>query len=93
LQWFAELNRGLRDALGEAAFAQRISESTQQLRDLALEIVDEACVRNPQLDSAKIRAIAGPASAKRSPLLAGMSSSVDQGNGAAIYVRGEQPAA
>ena len=39
LPWFAELNRGLRDALDTAALEQRIIESTSMLRSLAAEIL------------------------------------------------------
>jgi len=39
LPWFAELNRGLRDRLDDAALQARIEESTQLLRNLAGEIV------------------------------------------------------
>lgn len=38
LDWFAELNRGLRDPLDDAGFCRRIRESTQRLQLLAIEI-------------------------------------------------------
>jgi flavin-dependent dehydrogenase len=42
LPWFAELNRGLRDDLDEAAFKQRIHDNVAQLEALATEIATMA---------------------------------------------------
>ena len=42
LPWFAELNRGLRDRLDDAALHARIEQSTQMLRTLAGEILGRA---------------------------------------------------
>ena len=42
LPWFAELNRGLPDRLGDAAFRERIRFSTRQMRSLAAEVADRA---------------------------------------------------
>ena len=39
LDWFAELNRGLRDELDDAGFKARMRETTAQLQALAAEIV------------------------------------------------------
>ena len=38
LPWFAELNRGLRDELDDAAFTTRIEDGLRRLEDLAAEI-------------------------------------------------------
>jgi len=58
LDWFAELNRGLRDELDDAAFVRRIRQSTQWLHRLALEIVDLAHAGHADLCDAKIRSLA-----------------------------------
>ena len=42
LPWFAELNRSLIDRLDDAAFRERIRESTQLMRALAAEIAERA---------------------------------------------------
>ena len=47
LDWFAELNRGLRDPLDDAGFKARIRATTLQLRQLAREIVATATRRAP----------------------------------------------
>jgi flavin-dependent dehydrogenase len=59
LGWFAELNRGLRDALDDAAFKARLRETTAQLKALAAEIALTALVDHPQLDVAELRALLG----------------------------------
>jgi hypothetical protein len=67
LDWFAELNRGLRDELDEAAFKARVRENTLLLKVLAAEIVATALADHPQLDGAEIRKLLGdfvPASTK-----------------------------
>ena len=56
LDWFAELNRGLRDPLDEEAFKARIRQTTQQLRQLAREIVAVATAEHPGLDAGPVRA-------------------------------------
>lgn len=50
LDWFAELNRGLRDELDDEAFKARIRTTTRQLQQLAREIVATARARHPGLD-------------------------------------------
>ncbi|NIO42716.1 MAG: halogenase [Burkholderiales bacterium] len=52
LQWFAELNRGLRDELDDGEFSRRIRDSARRLQSLALEIADIARSAHPQLDTA-----------------------------------------
>lgn len=73
LGWFAELNRGLRDNLDDEAFIQRIRQSTQWLHRLALEIVDTANAKQPDLCGARIRNIASPESGActEPPMLSG----------------------
>ncbi len=51
LDWFAELNRGLRDELDDEAFKARVRTTTQQLQQLAREIVMTACAQHPGLDA------------------------------------------
>ncbi len=67
LEWFAELNRGLRDPLDDDAFKRRIRTTTAQLRQLAREIVATACARHPHLPAERVLALLdasppGPAS-------------------------------
>jgi flavin-dependent dehydrogenase len=59
LDWFAALNRGLRDELDGSAFKARIRETTQLLKTLAAEIVSTALADHPQLDAADIRKLLG----------------------------------
>ena len=59
LDWFAELNRGLRDELDDAAFKVRLRETTEQLKALAAEIALTALADHPQLDVAEVRALLG----------------------------------
>ena len=59
LDWFAELNRGLRDELDDAAFKVRLRETTAQLKALAAEIALTALADHPQLDVAEVRALLG----------------------------------
>jgi hypothetical protein len=59
LGWFAELNRGLRGTLDDAAFKARLRETTAQLKALAAEIALTALVDHPQLDVAELRALLG----------------------------------
>ncbi len=57
LDWFAELNRGLRDELDDVAFKARIRGTTRQLQQLAREIVASACARHPELDGGAVLAL------------------------------------
>lgn len=61
IDWFAELNRGLRDGLDDEAFKDRIRSSTAQLRQLAREIVTTACAEHPDLDGGAVLSLAGGA--------------------------------
>jgi flavin-dependent dehydrogenase len=61
LDWFAELNRGLRDPLDDEAFRARIRCTTLQLRQLAHEIVTTASALHPGLDAGAVLALLGSA--------------------------------
>ncbi len=61
LEWFADLNRGLRDELDDAGFALRIATASQQLQLLAMEIVAGAKSQCPQLDAAEVNDLIDPA--------------------------------
>jgi flavin-dependent dehydrogenase len=54
LDWFAEMNRGLTDALDDAAFKQRMDDMLMQLDALAIEIVARATATHPSLDGSKV---------------------------------------
>jgi flavin-dependent dehydrogenase len=54
LEWFAELNRGLRDKLDESGFVARLRANTTLLQSLAVEIVRTACTDHPQLDATDV---------------------------------------
>ena len=56
LEWFAELNRGLRDDLDDAGFAERVRANARQLRTLACEIVETAKAAHAGLDDAQVLA-------------------------------------
>jgi flavin-dependent dehydrogenase len=68
LAWFADLNRGLRDELDDAAFKARIREMTALLKSLAAEIVATALAEHPRLDASALSKLLGDA-----PLLASQS--------------------
>lgn len=74
LDWFAEMNLGLRDELDDAAFMRRIGESAERLQRLALEIVDIAQANHAELSGSKIRNAVSRAACTHiaPPLLAGM---------------------
>jgi flavin-dependent dehydrogenase len=59
LDWFAELNRGLRDPLDDVGFLQRLQDTTRQLRTLAGEIVRLAQADDANLDASEIVQITG----------------------------------
>jgi hypothetical protein len=59
LDWFAELNRGLRDELDDAGFKARIRENTALLKTLSAEIASTALAAHPQLDASEIRRLIG----------------------------------
>jgi flavin-dependent dehydrogenase len=59
LDWFAELNRGLRDELDDAGFKARLRETTAQLKSLAAEIALTALADHPQLDVSVVRDLLG----------------------------------
>jgi hypothetical protein len=55
LDWFAELNRGLRDTLDDEGFKARIRENVAQLQALAGEIVEKAAREYPSLNVSAVR--------------------------------------
>ena len=57
LDWFAELNRGLRDPLDDEAFKIRVRQTTMQLRQLAREIIAAAGTQHPGLDAGRVLAL------------------------------------
>ncbi len=59
LEWFAELNRGLRDELDDAGIKARLRETIGQLKALAAEIALTALADHPQLDVSEVRALLG----------------------------------
>ena len=59
LDWFTELNRGLRDVLDDAEFEARIRGTTLQLRTLAREIVANARADHADLDAGAVLALLG----------------------------------
>jgi flavin-dependent dehydrogenase len=59
LDWFAELNRGLRDALDDAGLRARLHETIGQLKALAAEITLTALADHPQLDASDVRELLG----------------------------------
>ncbi len=65
LGWFWELNRGLRDRLSDDEFPARVRATTAQLAELAMQIVESACVECSGLDAAAVTALL-PKSAVRS---------------------------
>ncbi len=75
LDWFAEMNRGLRDQLDDAGFALRIRESCRRLQLLALEIVDIAQSEQPVPGADAIRRLleSEVRTAGDAPMLAGIS--------------------
>jgi flavin-dependent dehydrogenase len=52
LDWFAELNRGLKDTLDDAGFTKRMAENFVLLQRLAVELMERACSEHPGLASA-----------------------------------------
>jgi flavin-dependent dehydrogenase len=59
LDWFAELNRGLRDSLDDAGFKARLRETTAQLKALGAEIALTALADHPHLDVSEVRELLG----------------------------------
>ena len=57
LDWFVELNRGLRDPLDDAGFEARVRGGCVQLQALAAEICERALARCPHLDAGAVRAL------------------------------------
>jgi flavin-dependent dehydrogenase len=73
LDWFAELNRGLRDPLDDDGFGRRLRATTAQLRALAAEIVALAASEHPQLDGRPVAKLVGRAQpGPVQPMLAGL---------------------
>jgi flavin-dependent dehydrogenase len=69
LPWFAEMNRGLTDALDEEGFRARIREYVGLLDALALEIVARAREQSPDVDASEVLALVRDASAAHRGLL------------------------
>ncbi len=70
LPWFAELNASLRDGrLDDTAFRQRLRDNLRLLDALAQEIAARAEALHPGLDTAAVRAHAGPPDAAAAPRL------------------------
>ena len=69
LDWFVELNRGLRDALDDAALEQRLREHMALLHRLALEIVERVRASGAMLP-AELPALAALGASCEKPLLA-----------------------
>jgi flavin-dependent dehydrogenase len=59
LDWFAELNRGLRDELDDAGLKARLRDNTELLKALAAEVALTALADHPQLDVSEVRALLG----------------------------------
>jgi len=57
LEWFVELNRGLRDTLDDEQFKLRIRQSARQLQQLAREIVAKARGDHADLDAGPVLAL------------------------------------
>jgi flavin-dependent dehydrogenase len=57
LEWFVELNRGLRDRLDDDGFQARMRQTTGQLRSLAREVVMAAKREHPALDGGAVQAL------------------------------------
>jgi flavin-dependent dehydrogenase len=68
LDWFAELNRGLRDALDDEQFKARIRADVAQLYSLADEIVERAVTEHPGMEASasQVRAITAALPSARS---------------------------
>ena len=69
LDWFAELNRGLRDTLDDEGFKARIRANVAQLQTLAAEIVDRATGEHPMLDATEVRRLLHAPEEQRPALL------------------------
>jgi hypothetical protein len=67
LDWFTELNRGLRDVLDDAGFEARIRATSLQLRKLAQEIVASASADHADLDAGAVLALLGGPSRELAP--------------------------
>jgi flavin-dependent dehydrogenase len=59
LPWFAELNRGLRDALDDAGFERRMADNFARLDELAAQIVGRACAEHAGLEAHDVNALLG----------------------------------
>ena len=73
LPWFARLNASLNDTLDDAAFRDRIRDSTRLMRRLAAEIAERAG-RSPGVDCTRVSGLVGsdsPAGAAHMPAARG----------------------
>jgi flavin-dependent dehydrogenase len=57
LEWFTELNRGLRDRLDDAAFTARIRDNADLLAGVAERLLDVLRTRAPGVDTAALEAV------------------------------------
>ena len=55
--WFHEMNRSLRDAQEDDAFAQRIAGNVKLMERLAKEIVDHVRAMHPEIDTGELMAM------------------------------------
>ena len=69
LDWFAELNRGLRDTLDDDGFRTRIRANVAQLQSLAAEIVERATSEHPALNASLVRCLIQSTTEQTPPLL------------------------
>jgi len=69
LPWFAELNRGLADALDDDAFWARIAEALTRLDTLALQLVERAQRDYPGVDAAELLGLLGTRAQRGAPNL------------------------
>jgi len=67
LDWFSELNRGLRDSLDDDAFTARIRQGALQLQRLAREIVTTSRAEHADLDARRILALLADLPAEEGP--------------------------
>jgi hypothetical protein len=61
LDWFVEMNRGLHDALDDAALRERLRANVALMRNLAATIVAHAQSACPSLDAGPLPSLASPA--------------------------------
>lgn len=57
IDWFVELNRGLKDPLDDAAFRARLRSNLQRLRAMAAELIRDARASVPSIDTRAVDAL------------------------------------